>query len=947
MTAAFLLAFGVALAPSDTVAARLRAVEEAIARRRIDSAWADIAPRARVPHAGRLTLLEAGVVAHRARHATDAVTLLGRVLDAAPVDELSVEAHLWLADVATQHANFDEAWGHWSAALEGARTIGDRSREAEALTYLGGAALRGGNGPLAVARIDSAERAVPPTDDRGRARLRCQQALLYAVTGRGAESPALLEEGRRLAGAAADRRLEGQCLGSLGAMHAQFANWSLAAIVLDTAVQTLRRVGDARGMAAALQWQGYALRMLALYPKAERSLQEAIVLARLADDPGPVAWARLNLGLIAATFGDHERAAEAFDAAGIAFAESGDQWGRHSALLSWIDAQLRLGEVDAADSATARLAVWARAAGNAEMILAAHYRAANAAERRGDLAAAGRWLDSVDAVARRIRQPERLFALRYDRARVALAGGRPEQAIPDLRQYLAGLAPDVHARQYAARTRLAEALALSGRLDDAAREIGGATDELERWRASLVDPSLRRAVFAALVDDPDPDLGVATVIARLAEAGDLPGAFALAERRRARQLLDRLVRTAAAGGPERRARRGAANSVTDLASLRSAIPDSVTAVLSYVTGNGGEPTTAFVATAAGATVHRLPAIDSLRPLVARAVVLAESGAPIPSALGRELAQALLDAPLAALPLGVRRLVVVPEDVLHDLPFDLLPGPGGAPLGQTLVVSNTPSASVLAALWQRSSGGATGLLALADPPPPEGDSVVTEAGSLGPLPGARREARALGRLVAGAETRTGPDATEERFRLAAGRSVLHLATHAVVDERSPLRTFVLLAPGAGQDGRLTAAELEELDLGADLVVLSACRTARGRILAGEGVLGLTAPLLAAGTRAVVASRWAVDDDATTRLMVVLYERLLDGTPVGEALHAARLDAIERGEPPAVWAAFTLVGDPFVTVALRRRRSPAPFVLLLIGGAVAAAGFLVGRRRRLTA
>jgi CHAT domain-containing protein len=106
----------------------------------------------------------------------------------------------------------------------------------------------------------------------------------------------------------------------------------------------------------------------------------------------------------------------------------------------------------------------------------------------------------------------------------------------------------------------------------------------------------------------------------------------------------------------------------------------------------------------------------------------------------------------------------------------------------------------------------------------------------------------------------------------------------------------------------------------MVVLSACRTAGGVVVDGEGVQGLTAPLLEAGARSVVATTWRVGDRAAARFVDRLYAGLARGSPVAEALRAARLAALRNGEPPAAWAAFTVVGDPFVTVPLGRFARP---------------------------
>ena len=111
------------------------------------------------------------------------------------------------------------------------------------------------------------------------------------------------------------------------------------------------------------------------------------------------------------------------------------------------------------------------------------------------------------------------------------------------------------------------------------------------------------------------------------------------------------------------------------------------------------------------------------------------------------------------------------------------------------------------------------------------------------------------------------------------------------------------------------DLAALRLDADLVVLSGCRTAGGVLVEGEGVQGLTAPLIQAGARSVVASQWRIADRRTIPFIQAFYQALAKGLPVGDALRAAKLDGFRRGAPPWDWAAFTAVGDPWSPYALR--------------------------------
>jgi CHAT domain-containing protein len=154
----------------------------------------------------------------------------------------------------------------------------------------------------------------------------------------------------------------------------------------------------------------------------------------------------------------------------------------------------------------------------------------------------------------------------------------------------------------------------------------------------------------------------------------------------------------------------------------------------------------------------------------------------------------------------------------------------------------------------------------------------------------------------------------------------------------------LAPGGGEDGFVTPSDLAALDLDADLVVLSACRTAGGVFVRGEGVEGLTAPLLEAGARGVVASLWQVGDRNTAAFVEAFYKELAGGATTGDALTAAKRGALRRGQLPASWAAFTLVGDPTVRIPLRAPASRWWALATLAALALAAAYGLMVRGRR---
>jgi CHAT domain-containing protein len=192
-----------------------------------------------------------------------------------------------------------------------------------------------------------------------------------------------------------------------------------------------------------------------------------------------------------------------------------------------------------------------------------------------------------------------------------------------------------------------------------------------------------------------------------------------------------------------------------------------------------------------------------------------------------------------------------------------------------------------------------------------------ASSLPRLLASRREAESIARAAQGADVAmaTGFDANRAAAEkaLAEANTVVHFATHGILNDAHPLLSGIVTslvdAGGQRQDGFLRAQDLYELPVRADLVVLSACETALGRLLGGEGITGLVHALLHAGAGAIVASNWRVDDAATQELMAALYGGLLfEGRSLSAALRAAQLRLLSRSatRAPFYWAAFEVHG-----------------------------------------
>lgn len=311
------------------------------------------------------------------------------------------------------------------------------------------------------------------------------------------------------------------------------------------------------------------------------------------------------------------------------------------------------------------------------------------------------------------------------------------------------------------------------------------------------------------------------------------------------------------------------------------------------------------------------------------------------AAAAELSRRLLE-PVADELESAPRVVVAPDGILHYLPFEVLLTEASGSVSDFaslhyLVtdadISYVPSVSALARLraFPHSSPGTKTLLLVGDPILPAADelSVLARAalgGSPTPLPHVAQEMRGLLDLFPPEQCRviSRGEATQENIRRAGdegGYRFVHLATHGVFNERKPRYSGLVLCAdsGSGDDGFLTTGEVFGLDMKCDQVVLSACSSALGERITGEGLVGLTRAFMYAGARSVVAALWEVSGQATAAFMQDFYSRL-SSSEGGERAHSlaeTKRRMIRDGKSlgsggvtyahPFFWAAFTLSGD----------------------------------------
>ena len=267
------------------------------------------------------------------------------------------------------------------------------------------------------------------------------------------------------------------------------------------------------------------------------------------------------------------------------------------------------------------------------------------------------------------------------------------------------------------------------------------------------------------------------------------------------------------------------------------------------------------------------------------------------------------------------LVIIPGGKVADVPFQALMNENGRYLIEDFAVSYAPSVTTLAEMQanRRKLAGYQydgDFLAFGNPKLSNETIAKFRSryrdGKLGNLPEAEAEVNAIGKFYPNKRILTGGKATEDVWREEAAKfRILHLATHGLSDGEKPLYSHVLLAADADDDGLIEGREIADLKLNAEMVVLSACETARGREIDGEGLVGLAWSFAAAGVPTVVASSWKVDSETTADLMVDFYGELNKKSKLSkaEALQAAVIKKINNPatKNPFYWAGFSLIGD----------------------------------------
>ncbi len=796
---------------------------------------------------------------------------------------------------------------------------GDSIGQAEALIGQAVVSLRVFGVDSARTLMRHAMTLIPPHDEWLRARVGCASIQVEVRAG------ALIADSvwQRLEGSA---RAQGPVLlSACASSRAQYlestghADASLA--LLDTVAELQRRSRQWANVASTLQWQGSSLLSRGRYGEARERLDSSLAAARRSASTSGDAWATLQLGVLDRRLGAIGDAAERYARARLLMINAGDATG-----LAYTDrAQAELlhseGQLAAADSQ------WRALVERVDRIapqfaVPGLLARSDIARRTGALSASAALLDSAAAQITARNMPGWRAEWRYFRGLHEMAAGNGKGAVAQWDTLLREQRRLRIPARFEVVTRWAEVQAGQGRFDVAWRTFRNGAQQLDQWRRSQKSRDEELAAIGDRQFDWDRDLGLATTSAAFAQAGHSDQALAMAEWRRLRTAqqiaLQRgalVMESTVAGGQVLRVVDSSAIDPARLPTLARARLQPTQAVVAYITGLGGEPTTAFVLTRDTLVSVPLPPIDSLRRSIAAFAAFLQAGAR-PAALTAALSEQILVPVLRALSPAITRVVLVPDGELHRLPFAALNGVNGQSVLEQYELATATSA-------EDAFGGAVGVARR-----PEATSLVIGAPSQmpvnvstgvpwGDLPGARAEARVVARLLGQAESLAGDAATRDAVmrRVLRGGPVLHVATHAVANPNSLANNGLVLQSSSHDSGFFSLADVRAQPLPFDLVVLSACASGEGLMLAGQSLHGLVSTALDAGARGVIATRWTVNDTAIVPLMVHFYEALQRGDDVVTAVNHMRRDAMHAGISPAVWANIEYVGDPTLRVTLK--------------------------------
>jgi len=824
---------------------------------------------------------------------------------------------------------FPAALNSWQEALQIYRAIKNRKGESEALGNLGVAFRFLGNNAKAIEYMEQSLAISREIKDRlGEANTLGNLGLAYHSLNNYAKAIEYSQQWLAIAREIKDRQREGNALRILGASYHSLGDYAKAIEYLQQWLAIAREIKYRYGEGSALGDLGVAYRFLGNYAKAIEYSQQYLAIAREIKDRYGEGSALGNLGLAYRSLGDYAKAIK-YSQQYLAIArEIKNRQGEGSALGNLGLIYHSLGD-------------YAKAIESLQQWLAIAREIKDRYGEGGALGNLGIVYISLGNYSKGIEYTQQLLAIAReikDRHSEGAALGNLGVAYRFLGNYataieytqqLLAIAREIKDRQSegGALNNLGAAFLKAGNPTEAEKMLVNGIQVWESMRQMLGSNDANKvSIFEG-------QAGTYRLLQQVRVAQNDPiGALEIAERGRARAFVDLLTERLSSGStnpvintsPNQDQIRQIAKAqnatlvqysiIYDYFQILGKSKSRESALYIWVIQPTGEITFREVDLKPLWQKHKASLADLIIGNQEFLAVRSRGSFPAlqPQPDLPTLHQLLIDPIASLLPKDPNaRVIFIPQKSLFQVPFPALLDANGTYLIQKHTILTSPSIQVLALTRQQKLAqkqpNSSNALVLGNPTMP---SVSPSPGEpkrqLSPLPGAEAEAIAIAPLL-NTQAITGAQGTKAAIvQKMPQASIIHLATHGLLDDLRGLGSAIAMAPSGTDNGLLTAEEIFDMKLQASLVVLSACNTGEGRIT-GDGVIGLSRALISAGVPSVIVSLWSVPDAPTSELMKAFYQNLQNNPDKAQALRQAMLTTMKTHPQPRNWAAFTLIGE----------------------------------------
>jgi CHAT domain-containing protein len=593
-----------------------------------------------------------------------------------------------------------------------------------------------------------------------------------------------------------------------------------------------------------------------------------------------------NLGSCYFRLGDFDKAIEYFERAEKRFAQSGNRYERQI----WLGniGNIHLGRREYGEAAANYRQALEIAQGLSDRSWSATWlnNLALIAVETGEWDAGERYNNEALELKKKLKDKNAEIYSTVNAARIAAGRKQLERAEPLFRSVIRATSEDPTPILDAHRG-LADMLAGAGRDRQAEVEFRATAAFVEQQSSELLKDDYKLTYFSSAIGF------YQDYVDYLMQKGRVPAALEVADSSRARVLGDKLRLARAQGKPP------TAESLQQIAGKAKAV------LLSYWLAP--KKSYLWVVTPAGIQSFPLPPAAEIRAMVERYDALiqgARDPLAVEDAAGPNLYRTLLE-PAAGLLAKNTRVILSPDGALYSLNFETIPVPGAARHYwiDDVAVSVTPSLGLLSPDPEPRTTPANSLLLVgnpisSEPQYPALQFAGQEIASINQtLPAFRKV------ILSGAEAN--PEAYEHADP--GSFTLIHFVAHAVANREDPLSSAVILSPHGAAGFKLLARDVIHKPLHAQVVTISACRSAGARVYAGEGLVGFAWAFLEAGAHNVIAGLWDVNDRSTAKIMANMYPELANGRSPSDALRAAKLELIRSTgayRKPYYWAPFQL-------------------------------------------